>query len=114
MKRKFELEFTIDDLKAVKIAGRLFSEFYSREGFFKDYSMPEHVLPRNLQEGTVRCPQCNNVISPDDFSNTAYEVLDAIVDKRGELMKVVVRCLVCKCDIVIVLKPRSALHNSIF
>ena len=52
MRRKFEVEFTIDDLKAFKIAERLFDQFYNREGIFEDYSMPEYVVPRNLEEGT--------------------------------------------------------------
>ena len=49
MKRKFKVEFAVDDLKAFKIAERLFDQFYSHKGFFEDYSMPEYVLPRNLE-----------------------------------------------------------------
>jgi endonuclease III len=52
MSRKYEVEFAIDDLKAMKIAGRLHNQFYNRQGFFADYSMPEYVLPRNLKEGS--------------------------------------------------------------
>jgi len=52
MRRKFEVEFAIDDGKALKIAERLLDQFYNRKGFFKDYTMPEYVLPRNLKEGT--------------------------------------------------------------
>jgi hypothetical protein len=52
VKKTAMTEFVIDDLKAIKIAGKLFNEFYNRKGFFKDYSMPEYVLPRNLKEGT--------------------------------------------------------------
>lgn len=52
MKRKYEVEFAVDDVKAFKIADRLFDQFYNRKGIFKDYSMPEYVLPRNLAEGT--------------------------------------------------------------
>jgi len=52
MKKTVTTNFAIDDLRAIKIAGRLFSEFYNKKGFFKDYSMPEYVLPRNLKEGT--------------------------------------------------------------
>lgn len=52
LKKTVKVEFAIDDLKAVKVAGKLFNEFYNRKGFFKDYSMPEYVLPRNLKEGT--------------------------------------------------------------
>lgn len=52
LKRKFEVEFAVDDVKAFKIAERLFDQFYRRKGFFEDYSMPEYVLPRNLEEGS--------------------------------------------------------------
>jgi hypothetical protein len=51
LKKKVGFEFAIDDLKAIKIAGRLHNQFYSRQGFFADYSMPEYVLPRNLKQG---------------------------------------------------------------
>ena len=49
MRMTVNTEFSIDDLKAIKIAGRLYNQFYNRSGFFKDYSMPEYVLPRNLK-----------------------------------------------------------------
>ena len=52
MRRKFEVEFAVDSLKAFKIGERLFDQFYNRKGFFEDYSMPEYVLPRNLEEGS--------------------------------------------------------------
>ena len=52
MRRKFEVEFAVDDVKAFNIAERLFDQFYNRKGVFEDYSMPEYVLPRNLKEGT--------------------------------------------------------------
>lgn len=52
MKKTVETQFVIDDLKAVKIAGRLFNDFYGKKGFFKNTAMPEYVLPRNLKEGT--------------------------------------------------------------
>jgi len=52
VKKKVGFEFAIDDLKAIKIAGRLYNQFYNRSGFFKDYSMPEYLLPKNLQEGS--------------------------------------------------------------
>ena len=50
MKKTVKTDFAIDDLKAIRIAGRLFEQFYNRKGIFKDYSMPEYVLPRNLKE----------------------------------------------------------------
>jgi len=52
VRRRFEVGFSIDDMKAFKIAERLFDQFYNRKGLFQDYSMPEYVLPRNLKEGT--------------------------------------------------------------
>ena len=52
MRRKFEVEFAVNDVKALKIAEKLFDQFYSRKRFFADYSMPEYILPRNLKEGT--------------------------------------------------------------
>jgi endonuclease III len=52
VKRTVETQFEIDDSKAVKIADRLFRDFYSKKGFFKSTAMPEYVLPRNLKEGT--------------------------------------------------------------
>jgi hypothetical protein len=51
MKRKVTVEFKIDESKAVKIAEKLLDLFYNRRGFFKDYSMPEYILPRNLAKG---------------------------------------------------------------
>ena len=52
MKRRIEVEFATDDSKALKIAERLLNQFYNSKGFFQDYTMPEYVLPRNLEEGT--------------------------------------------------------------
>lgn len=52
MRRKFEVEFAVDDVKAFQIAERLFDQFYNNRGFFAGYSMPEYVLPRNLEEGS--------------------------------------------------------------
>lgn len=52
MKRKFEVEFTVDGVRAFKIAERLFDQFYNRKGIFADYSMPEYILPKNLEAGT--------------------------------------------------------------
>jgi hypothetical protein len=52
MKRTVSNEFAIDYQKALKIAERLFDQFYKHNGFFAEYSMPEYILPRNLNEGT--------------------------------------------------------------
>jgi len=52
MRRRFEVEFSVDYSKAFEIGKRLLDQFYNRKGFFTDYTMPEYVLPRNLEEGT--------------------------------------------------------------
>jgi endonuclease III len=52
MKRIIKTQFEIDNSKAFKIASKLFDDFYGKKGFFKDKSMPEYVLPRNLKKGT--------------------------------------------------------------
>lgn len=52
MRRKFEVKFAVDNSKACKIAERLVDQFYGRKGVFKNYSMPEYILPRNLKEGS--------------------------------------------------------------
>jgi endonuclease III len=52
MSAKHEGRFNIDDMKALKIARRLYDEFYNHKGIFESYSMPEYILPRNLDEGT--------------------------------------------------------------
>jgi len=52
LRRKFEVEFAIDDSKASGIAERLLDQFYNRKGFFRGYTMPEYVLPRNLDKGS--------------------------------------------------------------
>lgn len=52
MRKSFRTDFSIDDLKAIKIASRLYNQFYTRQGFFTDYSMPEYVLPGNLKDGS--------------------------------------------------------------
>ena len=54
MKKTIKVEFAVDNVKAFKIAEKLFDQFYNRKGFFEDYSMLEYVLPRNLKEGTAR------------------------------------------------------------
>jgi endonuclease III len=52
MRKKFEVEFAVDNPKAFRIAERLVDQFYGRKGVFENYSMPEYILPRNLKEGS--------------------------------------------------------------
>ena len=50
--RRFEVKFGIDEQKALRIVERLLHEFYTQKGFFKNYSMPEYILPRNMKEAS--------------------------------------------------------------
>ena len=50
--RRYEVNFGIDELKAQRIAERILNQFYNSKGFFENYSMPEYILPRNMQEGS--------------------------------------------------------------
>jgi len=62
------------------------------------------TLEEQDDEGRFPCPRCKTIIDPGDFTNTAYEIVEAVVNKRGTLENVRVKCLVCKSQIVIVLK----------
>jgi hypothetical protein len=42
MKRTYETQFEIDNFKALKIARKLFDDFFGKKGFFKDKAMPKH------------------------------------------------------------------------
>jgi hypothetical protein len=44
VKRTVGFEFAVDGLKTIKIAGRLYNQFYTHQDFFADYSMPEYVF----------------------------------------------------------------------
>jgi len=46
------------------------------------------------------CPNCGAVLSPDDFTDKSYHILDVICDKTGEPEGVMLRC---KCGITILL-----------
>lgn len=50
---KIEGELIQDLKKAQKIGEILDNLFRTRTGFFKDYEMPEYVLPENIKEGSV-------------------------------------------------------------
>lgn len=52
IKQVIETRFESDEERAHKIAERLLDQFYNQKGFFKGYSMPEYVLPRNLVKGS--------------------------------------------------------------
>ena len=48
----YKVEFFQDIDRATDIARILYDQFYNQKGIFKEYSMPEYVLPRNLKEGS--------------------------------------------------------------
>jgi len=48
----YNVEFFQDIDRATNIARILYDQFYNRKGIFREYSMPEYVLPRNLKEGS--------------------------------------------------------------
>ena len=50
--REFTTSFKIDRDKAVNIGQILLDQFYNRKGFFKDYEMPEYILPPNMMKGS--------------------------------------------------------------
>ena len=52
MKREITVEFQIDEVKAIDISRRLLDQFCQQKGFFKEYSMPEYILPSNLEKGS--------------------------------------------------------------
>jgi len=97
MRRKFEVEFAIDNEKAFKIAEKLFDEFYNRKGIFKGYTMPEYILPSNLKEGTREHALFLTYIVSIDYmtkaeklwkrSRGAYE-LDSEMFTPGKILKV--------------------------
>jgi hypothetical protein len=46
--KRYTVDFSIDHDKASAIGRILLDQFYNKRGFFKDYEMPEYILPLNL------------------------------------------------------------------
>jgi hypothetical protein len=55
-------------------------------------------------DGCVECPTCLNIIDPCDFSNFGYEVLEATINGKNKLTRIVVKCHVCGAEITISFK----------
>ena len=51
------------------------------------------------EEGEFPCPKCSNVISPDDLSNTNYEI--ERVNVYGSIVQLLIRCKKCRTLIVL-------------
>ena len=49
-------------------------------------------------DGAFPCPKCGTVISPDDDSNSTYEIVDTKV-KNDELAELLVMCKKCGTSI---------------
>jgi predicted RNA-binding Zn-ribbon protein involved in translation (DUF1610 family) len=49
-------------------------------------------------DGAFPCPKCGTVISPDDETDSNYEIVDTKV-KNDELAELVVRCRRCQTTI---------------
>lgn len=52
-------------------------------------------------DGTFQCPKCGSVISPDDESDTTYEIVETKV-KGDDLEELVLTCKKCRTTIKLV------------
>ena len=46
-------------------------------------------------EGEFLCSTCGRIISPDDETGTAYDILETKTDEDGSLEKIIVQCKTC-------------------
>jgi hypothetical protein len=46
-------------------------------------------------DGSVPCPKCSTIISPEDESEEVYKILDTKLDGNNELEGLLVECLTC-------------------
>lgn len=60
-------------------------------------------------DGEFTCPSCGAMISPDDESEEAYEIIDVKTKKDGSLGTLSIRCR--KCGSTIRLEGFEALDN---
>jgi len=45
--------------------------------------------------GNFSCPKCGAAISPDDFTEEAYSIIEARVNQQG-LEEIIIRCIRCE------------------
>jgi len=55
-------------------------------------------------DGSFRCPKCRTMISPDDFSNNRYAIIDYDEDFDQGIKEVVLVCFGCGSKIKLVNK----------
>ena len=60
-------------------------------------------------DGTFLCPSCGETISPEDESESTYEIIDITTQEDGSLMTLTIRCK--KCDSTTVVEGFEALDD---
>jgi len=55
-------------------------------------------LTKTDEEGDFLCPGCGTAISPDDYTEKAYSILEAKVNGEG-LEELVIRCNKCASEL---------------
>lgn len=63
----------------------------------KEFSITPNQLDKN---GSFLCPKCKNRISPDDYDEIAYTILEPIMVKN-ELVALLIQCNNCKTKVKI-------------
>ena len=60
-------------------------------------------------DGTFLCPSCGETISPEDESESTYEIIDTTTQEDGSLMTLTIRCK--KCNSTTTVEGFEALDN---
>ena len=66
-------------------------------------------LRRIEGDGEFYCPSCGTIISPDDYSELTYRILDIKTKVDGRVEEVIVQCT--KCESIICLNGFDALQD---
>jgi hypothetical protein len=67
-------ELIQDVEKAKEIGAVLHTQFSTKTGFFKNYEMPEYVLPNNIEEGSLEHARYLTFIISIDYQTDAAEL----------------------------------------
>lgn len=73
-RRNITTSFEIDGDKAFKIGQTLLDQFYNKKGFFKDYEMPEYILPPNLVKGSKEHARYLTYVIAVDYMTDAVKL----------------------------------------
>ena len=52
-------------------------------------------------EGTILCPRCSTLISPEDDTETTYKVVNAAFNNDGFLEGIGIECIECNSTIIL-------------